>query len=356
MFTTPTLSLAGLAQVIGNGLGAGHGAALADEQVLGVVAAVGHHRLVAAPGQLRELAKGARREPVDVIEEERPLRRDALHVGVLVLHDAGHQRVVDVPELRDAPAALAEDEPLRGRGAFDGVVRAAEIGGDELALGQPQRFDQVRREKAVLRHDAGRERQFRDAVRDEVEVGGMLGIRGEQLEEAGVVDAVVVVVARVHVQRRLGHGARADVQHVGQPLADRRVQRLVHVGDALPGREVRGPQTGHREARGHRRGRVLALGLDEDQRTARDVDVPLGRRLGPVLAHLRRRRDRVGTGGVAGLALAMDHGAVAVHRRGRSRESAGALLAVHPFSMFMPCRPRPRAPLNLRRRAGATGG
>ena len=47
----------------------------------------------------------------------------------------------------------------------------------------------------------------------------------EDLEEAGVVDAVVVVVAGVHVERRLGHGAAADVQHVGQALADRGIQR-----------------------------------------------------------------------------------------------------------------------------------
>jgi hypothetical protein len=203
--------------------------------------------------------------------------------------------------------------------------------------GRRRDLDQVRREKAVLRHDARRERQFRDAVRDEVEVGGLLRVRGEELEETGVVDAVVIVVSRVHVQRGLGHRARADVQHVGQPLAHGRVERLVHVGDALPGGEVRGPQAGHRQARGHRRRRVLALGLDEDQRAARDVDVALGHRLGPVLAHLCRGRDRVGAGGVAGLALAVDHGAVAVHRRGHAREPAGAVLAVHPFSMLMLC-------------------
>jgi hypothetical protein len=70
----------------------------------------------------------------------------------------------------------AEDQLLRGRGAFDHVVRATEIGGDELALGQAQRLDQVRREEAVLRDDARGERQFRDAVRDEVEVGGLLRV------------------------------------------------------------------------------------------------------------------------------------------------------------------------------------
>jgi hypothetical protein len=68
---------------------------------------------------------------------------------------------------------------------------------------------------------------------DDVEVRHGLCAPGEHLEEARVVDAVVVVVTRVDVQRGLGHGARADVEHVGQALAHRRVQRLVHVRDAL---------------------------------------------------------------------------------------------------------------------------
>ena len=66
---------------------------------------------------------------------------------------------------------------------------------------------------------------------------------------------------------------------------------------------------------GHRGGGVLALGLDEDQRPAGDVDVAGGRGLGPVLAHLGRGRDRVGAGGVGRLALAHDDGGVAVHAR-----------------------------------------
>jgi hypothetical protein len=41
---------------------------------------------------------------------------------------------------------------------------------------------------------------------------------------------------------------------------------------------------------------------------------PLRDLLGPVLAHLRRRRDRVGAGGVGGLALDVDHGGIAVDR------------------------------------------
>ncbi len=307
------LDAARLAQVVGDRLGRRDHAALAEDQVLGVLDRRGDHPVVAPAGQRVELLERARRQLGDVVEEERPLGGDALHVGVLVLYQARHHRVVDVPQLRDAAARVAVDDPLGRRGGLDDVLRLAQGLGDHLALGHQHRLDQVRGQEAVLSDRAGGQRQLGDAVGDDVQVGRRLGVLGEELEEAGVVDAVVVVVPGVHVERRLGHRPRADVEHVGQPLADRRVERLVHVGDALARREVRGAQAGHRHAGGDRGGGVLALGLDEDQRAAGDVDVALGRVLRPVLAHLGRGRDRVGAGGVGRLALAHDDGGVAVH-------------------------------------------
>ena len=76
------------------------------------------------------------------------------------------------------------------------------------------------REKAVLSADAGIERQLGDAMRDEIEIGGLLDVLREQLEKSGVGDGVIVVVAGVHVERVLGHRARSDVEHVRQSLAD----------------------------------------------------------------------------------------------------------------------------------------
>ncbi len=178
---------------------------------------------------------------------------------------------------------VAEDEPLRRRRRVDDVGRIAEVLLDQLALGQAQRLDHVAGEEAVLRDDARVERQLRDAVRDQVEVGGLLHVLREQLEEAGVVDRVIVVVAGVHVERVLGDGARRDVEHVGEPLADGGVERLVHVHDALPAREVRGAQARHAHAGGDRRGRVLALRLEEEQPAAVHVAACRRRRLPPTL-------------------------------------------------------------------------
>jgi hypothetical protein len=75
-------------------------------------------------------------------------------------------------------------------------------------------------EEAVLADDRRRQRQLGDLAPDQVEVGGLGGVLGHHLDEAGVVHAVVVVVAGMHVQRGLGDGAAAHVEHVGQALAD----------------------------------------------------------------------------------------------------------------------------------------
>ena len=194
------LDAARLAQVVGDRLGVGDDAALAEDQVVGVLGAVAHDARVAPAGERAELLERPVGEPLHVVEEEGPLRGDALHVGVLVLHQARHHRVVDVPEQRDAPPGVAEDDALRRRRGLDDVVGTPEVLGDQLALGNLQRLDQVGGQEAVLRDDAGVQRQLGDAVGDDVEVGRRLHVLGEQLEEAGVVDAVVVVVSGVHVE------------------------------------------------------------------------------------------------------------------------------------------------------------
>ena len=327
------LDAAGLAQVVGDGFGRGHDTPLAEDQVVGVVGAVAHDPGVGPAGESVELAERPVGEPLDVVEEEGALRGDALHVSVLVLDQAGHHRVVDVPEQRDPPPGVAVEDALRRHRHLDDILGEPEILANQLALGDVERLDEVGRQEAVLGDDAGIEGELGNAVGDDVQVGRRLHVLGEKLEEAGVVDAVIVVVAGVHVQGRLGHRPRPDVEDVGQALADRRVQRLVHVRDPLAGGEIGRSQPGHREAGGHRRGGVLALRLDEDQRPAGDVDVSGGRRFRPVFAHLGRRGDRVGAGGVTRVALALDDRRVAVHRRARSRILP---LAAH-FDGACPC-------------------
>jgi hypothetical protein len=79
----------------------------------------------------------------DVVEEIRPLAGHRLHVGVLVLHRAGEQRRVHVPDRRHAAALRAVEHGLRRRRRIDEVVRLAEVFGHQLALGQAHRLDQV---------------------------------------------------------------------------------------------------------------------------------------------------------------------------------------------------------------------
>ena len=149
---------------------------------------------------------------------------------------------------------------------------------------------------------------------DQVEIGGLLHVLGKELEEAGVVDGVVVVVARVNVQGVLRHRAGRNVEDVRQPLPDRGVEGLVHVGDALTAREVRRAESRHAHSCGYRGGSVLPFRLEEDEPSAVDVQLPFRVGDGPAFAHLSRWRDRVGAGSFTGGGLHLDDG-------GRSVES-----------------------------------
>ena len=176
------------------------------------------------------------------------------------------------------------------------------------------------REKPVLRANARVERQFGNTVRDQIEIGNFLHILRKQLEEAGVIHRVIIIVPRVHVERVLRDGARRHIEHIGETLAHRRVERLVHVGNPLPAREVRRAQTRHAHTGRHGRRRMLAFRLKEQEPTTVDVHLAFGDRSGPALAHLRARGDRIRAGGFASGRLHRDDGGTAVERFERAGE------------------------------------
>ena len=309
--------------MIGDGLGVRDDGALAEDYPLGVIGAIARRPRIPAPCERGVFIERAIGEVSDVIEVERSLRRHALCVAVLVLHHAQHRRIVEVERLRNAAALVAEHEPLGRCRRFDKICRVAEERLDEIALGEEQRLDDVTGEEPVLRDDARVERELCDAVRDEIEIGALLHVLGEQLEEPGVVHRVIVVVAGVHVERVLGHRPRGDVEHVGESLADGGVERLVHVGDPLSAREIGGAEPGHRHAGSHGGGGVFTLGLEEEQAPAVHVALSLGHRDRPTFAHLRRRRDGIGTGRFAPRRFHCDHGAAAVERLQYTRIRGG---------------------------------
>ena len=132
------LQATGLAQVIRHHLGAGNQAALADDQVIGILHQVGGHRPVLATGQLVKFIERLFRQFADMVEEERPLGRHTLHVGILVLHQARHQRVVHIPQLGDTPTHIPKNHALGRGGRGDDVVRSTQVFGDHLPLGHLQ--------------------------------------------------------------------------------------------------------------------------------------------------------------------------------------------------------------------------
>jgi len=125
-----------LAKVIRNRFHARHHAALANKHIIRVLHGVRENAFVLAarkPGEFRHAFVG---DVGDVVKEIRTLRRDALHVCVLVLHRARHYGVVDVPQEGNPAALVAVDDALRRCGGIDDVVRTSKILFDKLSLGQ----------------------------------------------------------------------------------------------------------------------------------------------------------------------------------------------------------------------------
>ena len=220
----PDLEAAALAQVVGHRLGGGDDTALPQQQIVGVVRAISGDPCVVTAGQCGVFLESLLGQRRNRVEEERSLGGHTLHVGILVLHRAGHHRVVHIPQFGHAAASLAEQQALgRGR-AFDQVFRTTQVLGHQFPFGHHQRLDQMRGQKSVLGHDAGIERQFGQTVGNQIQIGRGLGVAGKHLEKAGVIHAVVVVMAGMHIQAGLGHGTAAHIEHIGQAFAHGRIE------------------------------------------------------------------------------------------------------------------------------------
>ncbi len=318
-------------QVIGDGLGVPHQRALPQNHVFGVIEPVARGTRIAAAGEGVELLHRLVGQLRQVVEEERPLGRDALGVAVLVLYHSDHGGVVEIEHLGNPAPLITEHHALSGSRRFDDIRGVPEVFLDQLALRKHDRLDYVAGEEAVLSANAGVQRQLGDPVRDQIEVGDLLNVLCEELEESRVVDRMIIVVPRVHVQRVLGHRPASDVEHIRQPLTHGRVERLVHVGDALATREVGGAQTRHAHPGGDGRGRVLALGLEEDELPAVHVQHPGCHGGCPTLTHLGRWGDRIGTGTFACRGLHRHDGLAPVHRH-----TGAGILGRHRFRFLSP--------------------
>ena len=315
------LELAGFTQIVCYCLGLDNHRAHTKDDIVSILATITTQALVTAASQPVILIHHLVGERGDVGEEVGTLCRHGLHVGVLVLYRTGEHRIVHVPDRRHTTALGAIEHFLRRGGGVDHVVGTTEELLDQFTLRYLERLDKVGGEEAVLRYHRRGQAQFGHLAADQVQVRGALGVLGKDLEESSVVDAVIVVVTAVHVEAGLGDGTAADVQHIGEALSHRRIKRLVHEGHTLGGGEVGGAQAGHGHAGGYRGGGVLGLRFDEDQRAIGDVEMALGRLFRPVLAHLGRGGNRVGAGRIRGLALAHNHGCIAVHCHANTRVS-----------------------------------
>ena len=65
--------------------------------------------------------------------------------------------------------------------------------------------------KSVLGDNARGQCQLGDTVGDDIQVGGLLRVGSEQLKKAGIIDTMIVIMTRVHIEGSFGHCAGANI-------------------------------------------------------------------------------------------------------------------------------------------------
>ena len=78
-----------------------------------------------------------------MIEEEGPLCGHTLHVGILVLHDARHNRIVHIPQLRYPSAFVTVDEFLGRSRGINNIIRPSQELLNQFPFRNLQGFNEV---------------------------------------------------------------------------------------------------------------------------------------------------------------------------------------------------------------------
>ncbi len=171
-----------LAQIFRGGAGGLDHASHADDRVFGIIQCITVDHAIAASGQRIKLVHhplGDRRDALVKIA----LRDFPLHVAILILHNAAHDRMHRVHQISQAVlAARVADELFH-----------------QLGLGQTQTFNCMGCQKAVLNIEIRRLRLFGDAPRDQREIGALLDVAREQHAPAAIGNAHHVIMSGVNI-------------------------------------------------------------------------------------------------------------------------------------------------------------
>ena len=169
-----------IAQIINGCFGRFHVRAHTDQNVFGVLAAIGFQEIIAPAGLAVELGKRIFEGRLNAVVV--PTLGDfSLHVRVLILHHAGHHGVIGIHQVSKL------------------FLRVADVFLHKFRLGQADRFDRVRGKEAVLHIEERRLRRLGGSARDQAKVAGFLCIAAEDHSPAAIGHAHQIIVAGVHV-------------------------------------------------------------------------------------------------------------------------------------------------------------
>jgi hypothetical protein len=130
----PDFDFSCFAKIICYYLCTGNDTSLTKDQVICIFGLIGHNALIAATGELIVFFEGLLCQFLDVVKEEGPLSSHTLHVGILVLDDTRHHRIVHIPEFGNTTAGVTVDNSLGRCRRFDDVIRTTEKFFDQLSF------------------------------------------------------------------------------------------------------------------------------------------------------------------------------------------------------------------------------
>ena len=176
----------GLAEIIGHGLGQGNEASPHQDEIGGILHAVGSDPLVTAARQAIKFVESGVGDFGQVPRIKQGIGRRSLSARIVSQGQTGGGRIVDAPRFGNAASCGAEYHPLGGGGGVDDLSGVSRKGHDQIPLRQQDGFEALGHCRNVLHYQSWNQRLFGNTVGDQGQIRCSLHVSGKEQEASAV--------------------------------------------------------------------------------------------------------------------------------------------------------------------------